>query len=54
LTGVERNMTDAKDIGDITKPIAGAIVFVAASYFYIQTQNWWFLLAACLGILAVL
>ena len=47
-------MTDAKDMGDIVKPIAGAIVFVAASYFYIQTNNWWFAAAAVLGLLAVL
>lgn len=47
-------MTDTKDMGDIVKPIAGAIVFVAASYFYIQTNNWWFGLAAVLGLLVVL
>jgi hypothetical protein len=29
-------MTDTKDMGDIVKPIAGAIVFVAACYFYLN------------------
>jgi hypothetical protein len=45
-------MTDTKDMGDIVKPIAGAIVFVASCYFYIQTQNNWFAAAAFVGIWA--
>lgn len=45
---------DAEDLSKITRPIAGAILFAASSYFYIQTNNQWFAFGAFIGVMVIL
>jgi hypothetical protein len=51
-------MTDTKDMRDIVKPIAGAIVFVASCYFYLnypeEPSRFLFVISAAIGIVEVI
>lgn len=38
-------------IGKGLQALAGAIIFVASAYFYIQTNSNWFVMSAIIGVM---